>query len=111
MGLQQPAVFVLTSLLGGPLHGYGIKQRCEEISDGRVSLAIGTLYGALDRLCDAALVEFDHEEIVDGRARRYYRITAKGRQALAAEATAMADTADLIQKLLRPTTSPRRLPT
>jgi len=101
MALQQPAVFVLASLLDGPLHGYGIKQRCEEISGGRVRLAIGTLYGAIDRLGDAGLLEFDHEDIVEGRARRYYRITTKGREAVASEATAMSQAADIIHARLR----------
>ncbi len=111
MALQQPAVFVLASLLDGPLHGYGIKQRCAEISGGRVKLAIGTLYGALDRLGDAGLVEFDREDIVEGRARRYYRITVKGRQSLADEAAAMSEAADIIHTRLRVAPAPRTMST
>ena len=59
-------------------------------------LAVGTLYAALDRLRDAGLVEVDHEEVVDGRARRYYRLTGAGREALRAEATRMVVAARLV---------------
>jgi DNA-binding PadR family transcriptional regulator len=55
------------------------------ISDGRVRLRAGTLYAALDRLKADGLVTSDKEEIVDGRLRRYYRITDEGAAELAAE--------------------------
>ena len=45
----------------------------------------GTLYAAIDRLCAEGLVERDHEDMVDGRARRYYRLTQDGATALDAE--------------------------
>jgi DNA-binding PadR family transcriptional regulator len=44
--------FVLAALLEGPLHGYAIMKRAEEMSGGRVRLATGTLYAALDRLTE-----------------------------------------------------------
>ena len=55
------------------------------ISDGRVRLRAGTLYAALDRLKADGLVTSDKEEVVDGRLRRYYRITDEGTAELAAE--------------------------
>jgi DNA-binding PadR family transcriptional regulator len=45
------------------------------LSDGATKLGAGTLYGLLDRMCDAGLVEASGEEVVDGRLRRYYRLT------------------------------------
>lgn len=45
---------------------------------GRLRIAVGTLYGALERLERAGLVAAGAEEIVDGRARRYYRLTEEG---------------------------------
>lgn len=48
--MREPTYFVLASLLDGPLHGYGIIQRADELSAGRLRLATGTLYTALDRL-------------------------------------------------------------
>ncbi len=75
--LQEPAFLVLSALAAGPLHGYGIAQDVESSSDGRVTLRAGTLYGAIDRLVAAGLVEVDHEEVVDSRLRRYYRLTPR----------------------------------
>ena len=94
--MREPTFHVLAALLDGPLHGYGIIKRADELSASRVHLAAGTLYAALDRLREAGLAEVDHEEVVDGRARRYYRLTGAGREALRAEATRMAAAARLV---------------
>jgi Transcriptional regulator PadR-like family len=48
--MREPAYLVLASLPAGPRHGYAIIQRAEHLSGGRVRLATGTLYTALDRL-------------------------------------------------------------
>ncbi|MEL7977560.1 PadR family transcriptional regulator [Isoptericola sp. F-RaC21] len=84
--LQEPAFLVLSALAQGPAHGYGISKDVEESSGGRVTLRAGTLYGAIDRLVAAGLVEVDHEEVVDSRLRRYYRLTDDGGTRLAVEA-------------------------
>jgi DNA-binding PadR family transcriptional regulator len=83
--LQEPAFLILTALAGGAQHGYGIMADAAQISGGRVRLRAGTLYAALDRLGGDGLVDVDREEIVDGRLRRYYRLTEAGAQRLAAE--------------------------
>ncbi|MBO9568073.1 MAG: helix-turn-helix transcriptional regulator [Cellulomonas iranensis] len=85
-GLQQPAFLVLSALAEGPLHGYGIVQAVAAASDGAVTLRIGTLYGALDRLAARGLVVVDREEVVDSRLRRTYRLTGEGERVLRAEA-------------------------
>jgi len=56
-----------------------------ELSADRVQLRAGTLYAALDRLADDGLIAVDREEQVDGRLRRYYRLTNDGAGALHAE--------------------------
>jgi DNA-binding PadR family transcriptional regulator len=84
--MQEATFLILTALAGGTQHGYGIITDVERISDQRVRLRAGTLYTALDRLRADRLVEMDREEIVDGRLRRYYRLTAMGQERLAAEA-------------------------
>lgn len=76
--MREPTYFLLASLVGEPLHGYGIAKRAELLSDGSVKLAAGTLYGAIDRLLADGSIEVDREETVEGRARRYYRITQHG---------------------------------
>jgi DNA-binding PadR family transcriptional regulator len=84
-----PVAFeILLALAGGALHGYAILQDIEARTGGRLALHAGTLYRALARLAEAALLE----ELEgpsgpgeDGR-RRYYRLTRLGRRVAAAEA-------------------------
>jgi DNA-binding PadR family transcriptional regulator len=83
--LQEPTFLILTALAAGAQHGYGIMTDVQRISGGRVRLRAGTLYAALDRLCADGMVEFDREEVVDARLRRYYRLTGDGAARLAAE--------------------------
>ena len=81
-----PAVFhILLALASGDRHGYGVMKEVLRLSDGEVRIGPGTLYGTLQRLIEAGLVVEAPRagpRTVDGRARRYYRITSKGRQAL-----------------------------
>ena len=83
--LREPTFLVLTALAAGPQHGYGILLDVEQISAGRVRLRAGTLYAALDRLVADDWVTVDREEVVDGRLRRYYRLTDQGAARLATE--------------------------
>ncbi|MGC4748570.1 PadR family transcriptional regulator [Micromonospora sp. DT201] len=83
--LREPTFLILTALAAQPMHGYGLIGEVATLSDNRVSLRPGTLYGALDRLVDAGLVEVDGEEVVDGRLRRYYRLSPGGEATLSAE--------------------------
>jgi DNA-binding PadR family transcriptional regulator len=97
MELRPASYFVLAALLDGPLHGYAISTRAAELSGGEVKLAAGTLYGALDRMEGQSLVEVDREETVDGRLRRYYRLTTAGREAVEVEAERLASAARVVQ--------------
>jgi DNA-binding PadR family transcriptional regulator len=94
--LRRPTYFILAALLDGPLHGYGIIKRVEELADGELRLRAGTLYAALDRLADQGLVVADHEEVVSGRLRRYYRLTPEGGATLAAEASQLRRAANVV---------------
>jgi PadR family transcriptional regulator, regulatory protein PadR len=94
--MREPTYFVLAALQDGPLHGYAIIKKAEGLSHGRVRLATGTLYTALDRLTAEGYVRLVSEEIVSGRARRSYGLTDAGSAALRAEATRMADAASLV---------------
>ena len=76
--MQEATFLILTALAAGSQHGYGIIAEVREISGGRVRLRAGTLYTALDRLRADGLIGVDREEIVDGRLRRYYRLTPMG---------------------------------
>lgn len=83
--LQQPTFLVLTALAAEPRHGYGIIQEVDRLSQGRVRLRPGTMYGALERLTDQGLVAADRDEVVDGRLRRYHRLTDEGARTLERE--------------------------
>lgn len=83
--MREPTFWILTALAAEPRHGYGVIQEAAVLSGGRVTLQAGTLYAALDRLAAEGLVEVDREVLVDGRVRRYYRLTRPGAAALGAE--------------------------
>ncbi|MFI5909279.1 PadR family transcriptional regulator [Dactylosporangium sp. NPDC051541] len=83
--LREPTFLVLTALAAAPQHGYSILDDVRRISEGRVRLQAGTLYGILDRLRADGLIEVDREEVVASRLRRYYRLTGIGRDLLSAE--------------------------
>ena len=111
--MREPTYFVLAALLAGPLHGYAIIKRAGELSDGRVRLATGTLYTALDRLTAEGQVELVSEETVGGRIRRSYGLTGPGAAALRAEAQRMAEAAQIVMeptaragRLFSPPTTP-----
>jgi len=99
--LQEPTFLILAALAAGAQHGYGIITDVERISEGRVRLRAGTLYGALDRLRADELIEVDREEVVDTRLRRYYRLTATGSQRLADEAERLRRHAAIATRRLR----------
>jgi DNA-binding PadR family transcriptional regulator len=92
--LREPTFLILTALAGEPLHGYAVISEVADLSGGRLKLRPGTLYGALDRLSDDGLVTVDREEIVDGRLRRYYRLTESGDATLRAEVDRMRRNAE-----------------
>ncbi len=77
--LTESTYYILLSLVE-PRHGYGIMQMTEELSNGRVRLAAGTLYGALNALCDKGWIV---QLPVDAQSRRKeYELTAKGLRVL-----------------------------
>ena len=87
--MQEPTLLILTALAGMERHGYGVITEVERLSAGRLRLSAGTLYRALDRLVAEGLVTGAGEEIVEGRLRRYYRLTDEGAGAIAEEAERM----------------------
>jgi DNA-binding PadR family transcriptional regulator len=99
--MQEPTFLILTALAAEPIHGYGVIRAVEQLSEGEVVLRPGTLYGALDRLTEQGLVEVDREEAVDGRLRRYYRLTESGTAALAAQVQRLRRNADAAASRLR----------
>ncbi|GAA3867874.1 PadR family transcriptional regulator [Leifsonia kafniensis] len=83
--MREPTFWVLTVLTGGRRHGYSLIEEARELSDGRVNLKAATLYAALERLGQQGWVALDGDEVVDGRLRRYFRLTDAGAVQLEAE--------------------------
>jgi DNA-binding PadR family transcriptional regulator len=98
--LREPTFLILAALAPQPLHGYAIIGEVAELSGGRMALRPGTLYGALDRLAEERLLEPDREEMVDGRLRRYYRLTDDGAAVLEQEAARLQGNAEAARRRL-----------
>jgi len=88
--LTTSAFWILTVLASGRRHGYDILNETRAASEGRVSLKVATLYAALERLQSEGSIRADGDEIVGGRARRYYVLTQEGAARLEAEARTMS---------------------
>ncbi|MBR6186624.1 MAG: PadR family transcriptional regulator [Clostridia bacterium] len=91
LALTESTYYILLSLLK-PQHGYGIMQKTEEMSHGRVRLAAGTLYGALNTLCDKGWILPLPGE--DGSRRKEYKLTEKGKAVLINEVKRLKELAD-----------------
>lgn len=86
--LSEPVLLILMSLAGQPRHGYSILKDIERMSNGRVVLSTGTLYGAIRRLLDDDWIE-RFEERESSRGRQAYRLTSQGRRNLQLEVDRM----------------------
>ena len=84
----------------GPLHGYAIAARLEQVSGGALQLNMGTLYPALMRLEQRGLLRGNWGTTETNRKARFYAITAAGRRQLAKEKDAWDRMAGIIQTLL-----------
>jgi DNA-binding PadR family transcriptional regulator len=91
--LTEATFLILLSLLPEARHGYAILKEVRALSEGRIRMSTGTLYGALKRLLEQNWVEqivesdSDQKETRPGRPRRVYVLTELGRRVLQAEAS------------------------
>ena len=85
-----PAMFhILLALAAGEMHGYAIMREITILSDGRMSIGPGTLYGSIKRMVAAGMIEESArrpDPEIDDERRRYYRITELGRRVVMEEA-------------------------
>ena len=84
----------------GPLHGYAVAARLEQVSGGALQLNVGTLYPALMRLEQRGLVRGDWGMTDTNRKARYYALTAAGRRQLVKKKQAWEQMAGIIHTLL-----------
>ena len=101
--LREPTLFILLTLSKGRKHGYAILKDVETLSEGRVVLSTGTLYGALARLLEQGVVRKSTDDSggdssgsksrsgsADFRVRKYYELTQFGRRVLEVEINRMS---------------------
>ena len=85
----------------GPLHGYGIAQRIQQVSEDLLKLNQGTLYPALLRLEQRGWISSKWGVSDNNRKAKYYSLTRSGRKQLATEAASWERMAGVIARLLR----------
>jgi len=95
-------LLILKIVALGPVHGYAIAQRLQQVSRDVVQVPQGSLYPALHRLENRGLLAADWQETETGREAKFYKLTRMGRTALEAEAASwqrLAEAVGLILKL------------
>ena len=94
-------LLILKTLSLAPMHGWGISQRVQQISEGVLEVNQGSLYPALQRLEKHGLVTSDWDTTDNNRRARYYRLTASGRRALGVELESWRRFAAGLEAILR----------
>ena len=100
-------MLILKAVSLGPLHGYGVLLRIQQISGDRLAIQQGSLYPALYRLEHQALITSEWGESENKRKAKYYRLTAAGRRQLQEETRNWNRMADIIAGILN--TAPEEL--
>lgn len=93
-------LLILKVIAFGPVHGYAIAQRLEQVSRGVVQVPEGSLYPALHRLENRNLLAADWKETETGREAKFYRLTRQGRRQLDAETASWQRLIDAIGLIL-----------
>ena len=94
-------MLILKAVSLGPLHGYGVLLRIQQISRNRLEIQQGSLYPALYRLEHQGLIESEWGESDNKRKARFYRLTAAGRRRLQQETRDWNRMADIIAGILK----------
>lgn|SRR5512143_2110272 len=94
-------LLVLKVVALGPVHGYAIAQRLQQVSRHVVQVPQGSLYPALHRLENRGLLAADWRETESGREAKFYRLTRKGRMQLDAETASWRRLTEAVSVILR----------
>jgi PadR family transcriptional regulator PadR len=93
-------LLVLKAVSLGPLHGYGIAQRLQQLSRDVIQVQQGTLYPALHRLENRGWLSAEWKESDTGREAKFYKLTRKGRKQLSAEQASWQRLSDAVGLIL-----------
>jgi PadR family transcriptional regulator, regulatory protein PadR len=94
-------MLILKIVALGPIHGYAISQRIQQISKDVFQLTQGSLYPALHRLEDRGWLTADWKDSETGRQAKFYRLTRKGEKQLEAEVVNWKRLTDAVSLILR----------
>ena len=94
-------MLVLKAVSLGPLHGYGVLLRIQQISQGRLEIQQGSLYPALYRLEHEGWIAGEWGQSENKRRARFYRLTAAGRRRLESETKKWAEFSDVVGAILK----------
>jgi len=94
-------MLILKIVALGPIHGYAISQRIQQISRDFFQLQQGSLYPALHRLEDRGWLQAEWRETSTGREAKFYKVTKKGRKQLEAQVLNWERLADAVALILR----------
>jgi transcriptional regulator len=94
-------MLILKVVAAGPLHGYAIAQRLQQISKDYFQVPQGSLYPALHRLEERDWLEAEWKDTSTGREAKFYTVTRKGRRQLEAEVESWERLSDAVSLILR----------
>jgi transcriptional regulator len=109
MGTQKPEgelvqgtldMLILKTLARGAMHGYGIAQSIQQISEDVLRVEEGSLYPALHRLELDGMLDSEWGQSANNRRAKYYRLTARGRKQLQSEASNWKRLAEAIGRVM-----------
>ena len=98
--LSLPIFHMLLSLTEGERHGYALKRAILQRTGGKLNLGSGALYGSINKMIEAGLIEESEERPdphLDDERRRYYRITSLGQRVVEAEAVRLRNLVKLAE--------------
>jgi len=96
-------MLILKAVSLGPLHGYGVLLRIQQISGQRLEIQQGSLYPALYRLEHQGLIASAWGESENNRKAKFYRLTASGRRQLHSETERWSEMTSVVASILRVT--------
>ncbi|MFW6201179.1 MAG: PadR family transcriptional regulator [Gemmatimonadota bacterium] len=96
-------LLILKTLSLEPMHGWGISERIQQLSEDALQVGQGSLYPALHRLERKRLLKAEWGRTENNRRAKYYRLTKAGRKALGEEAASWRHFADAVDLILRAT--------
>jgi transcriptional regulator len=94
-------MLILKIVAAGPLHGYAIAQRLQQISKDYFQVPQGSLYPALHRLEEREWLDAEWKDTTTGREAKFYKLTSKGKKQLEVEVLGWERLSDAVSLILR----------